>query len=547
MKVSSIGGKDRLKGPLGNLFAAWPKPWRQGLPILFLLLLIGTVAAYRWIQLDGNLGPPGSDGGQWLAFSHQMFSGERVKAGFERYPPMVPLLLGFLTPVLPPLLALKILGILASVVISIPVYLLLRTAISPWLAAVLAAAVPLAPYHSEVLMFGGYPQMLGTAFLVLSVFLLVKGLHTGQVRWFLGAGLATAMTIGTNVLPAVQALAAGGAVLLISPFRLRHEGWSVVRRRLGSALLWWGLLSAALVLPFSSAYLGYFTTGYFSTAAERATNPLTLALLPTLGWLGSAWRWEFLLWLSILVVMLPAAIKATLGRKLLLADATAGLVVCAVVVLLLFRELRSLQVIEISLVLSVGILVRVPISMPWGMSVGRFSNALTLIPWRQIKGSVGTALATALVLVVVLAVVVVGERRSRIAYDWYLVLNPSALSALDWLRANGHPGARVVATGGPRGNNYGWWIEGYAHLPTYMVGNPVLFSNVGERAQVAFARRLLVQETAPQAIKALAEGERIQFLFLDKRVLHRTAEELLEADFVMRLENHNIIVMERAP
>jgi hypothetical protein len=455
---------------------------------------------------------------------------------------MVPLLLGFLTPVLPPLIALKILGILALMAVSVPVYLILRTEISPWLAAVLAAAVPLAPYHSEVLMFGGYPQLLGTAFLVLSVFLLVKGLHTGQVRWFLGAGLATAITIGTNLLPAVQVLAAGGAVLLISPFRLRHEGWSVVRRRLGSALLWWGLVSAALVLPFVSAYLGYFTT-----AGGRPTNPLNLAFWPTLGWLGSAWRWEFLLWLGILVVMLPAAIRATLGRKRFLADATAGLVVSGLVPLFLFRELRSLQVIEISLVLSVGILVRVLISMPWVMSVELFSNTLTSIPWRQIRGSAGAALATALVLWVALAVVVVGERRSRIAHDWYQVLSPSALSALDWLRANGYPGARVVATGAPRGQNYGWWIEGYAHLPTYMVGNPVLFRSAEERAQVAFARRLLVEETSPQEIKALAEGEGIQFLFLDKRVFPRPTEELLEADFIMRLENHNIIVMERAP
>jgi len=395
-------------------------------------------------------------------------------------------------------------------------------------------------------MFGGYPQLLGTTFLVLSVFLLVKGLHTGQARWFWGAALTTAATIGTNVLPTVQILAAGGAVLLLSPFRLRHDSWTVVRRRLRSALVCWGLPSAALALPIAPVYLGYFASGYFSGEGGWPISPLSLVWPTLLGWIGG-WRWDFLMWFSILVVILPAAIGATLGRKSLLADATVGLAASALVTLLLFSEFRSLQLVEICLVLSVAILARFLTAKPWMVSVEWFSNAQASMPWRQIKASLGITLATALVLAVALAVVLMGERRSRLALNWYQVLNPAALSAMDWLRANGQPGDKVVATSALRDQHYGWWIEGYAHLPTYMVVNPVRFLSAEERAQVAFARRLLEQETSPQEIKALAEGEGIQFLFLDKRVLHHPTEELVQADFVVRLENYNIIVMERAP
>jgi len=153
-------------------------------------------------------------------------------------------------------------------------------------------------------------------------------------------------------------------------------------------------------------------------------------------------------------------------------------------------------------------------------------------------------LTLAFVLGFVSVVGSVGYRRLEIAYDWYEVVDNRVLVALDWLRNNGDTGTRVVATGTERGHNYGWWIEGYANLPTYMAGDPFLFFSTEERAQVALAQRLLILDTPTEEIQALAEKNDIKFLFLDKRVLQRTLGDLGKAGFVKCFENDVIVIME---
>ncbi len=491
--------------------------------IVLLAVLMLLVITLRLLQFGGNAAPPGSDGGQWLAFSHQMFSGERIKAGFESYPPVVPFIMGVTSLVVPPLAALKLVGILASVAVAVPMFLLLRTSANHWLSASVAIAMPLAPYHSEVLIFGGYPQLVGTVFLVFAIHFALRGLSTGRRLWFLAAGVATAATVGSNALTALEVAIVGAVLLLIWTYKLWREGVAVLSRRIFGALLWWTTPAVLISLSFIPAY-----QGYFSRAERTPANPLNLTLSQIFNWLGSAWQWEFLLWLTVAAASVIAIVKAAMSRRGVLADASVALAISGLVTLLALRELRSLHVIEISLLLAVGVL----------------AAATKMAPWRGLSRQ---AWATALVVVVLgltVGVVTVGARRTTIAYNWYEVINASVLSSMEWLRANGLSGDTVVATGAPRSHNYGWWIEGYAHLPTYMAGDPFLFLNVEERGQVAFAQRLLFEETTPEQTRALATSEGIRFLFLDKSMLRRSVWDFVEAGFVSRYENDRIVVLE---
>jgi hypothetical protein len=71
----------------------WPKSGSfNSLLILFVLLI--AISVYRWILLSGQAAPPGSDGGNWLAFSSELF-GAKVRAADAAYPPLFPLLLRF--------------------------------------------------------------------------------------------------------------------------------------------------------------------------------------------------------------------------------------------------------------------------------------------------------------------------------------------------------------------------------------------------------------------------------------------------------------------
>jgi len=494
--------------------------------ILLLLLLILVIAAYQWIRFSGNAAPPGSDGGQWLAFSQQIFGGDHIRAGFQFYPPLVPFMVKLASWVVSPLVALKLVGIFTSVLIALPVYLLLRTVLHPWFAAIFAITVNVTPFHNEVLCFGGYPQLLGTSFLLFAMFFLLKGLNTGRRRWFLATGVATAATVGSNVLPALVLVVTAGIILLISGYKLWRWNRSVLSSRLNAVLLWWGIPAVILSLPFSNIYFAYLFT------AERSpANPMGLTLSDIAGWAGSAWLWEFILWASILVIVagtLIAWARVVLKQRVLLADAAVALLVSSFLGFLVLQELRFIAFIEIGLLLMTGLLLSMLGAILSRPTARRSLVMLTLV----------------FLMVVMLAVGAVGYRRFTIAYNWYKVVDTPVLAALEWLRDNGTPEVKVATTGAVRGHNYGWWIEGYAHLPAYMAGDPFLFLSAQERIQVALAQRILLLETSPKEIRALVRQNSIKFLFLDKRVLHRPLGDFYRAGFVKRFENSVIIIME---
>ena len=215
-----------------------------GVALLFMLLTL--FGALRWWMMSGEEAPPGSDGGNWLAFSRELF-GDRVKAADAAYPPGFPLLLSGALHFLSPLTALKVLGLATAASLSIPAYLLLRTALVPWLAAVLAATVAVMDYHSEVLAWGGYPQLLGTAFLLLALYLFALGLRDGRSWLFVASGLCTALTVATHTLAALQLLLALVAIVVIRAYVRRGSPVPYSKRRLASFLLIWVISAGAVV------------------------------------------------------------------------------------------------------------------------------------------------------------------------------------------------------------------------------------------------------------------------------------------------------------
>jgi len=500
---------------------------RQRVGILLLILLMLVVASYRWTQFGGNAAPPGSDGGQWLAFGHELFGGDSVRAGFQFYPPFLPFAVKLVSLVISPLGALKLVGILTSVIIAIPVYLLLRTTLTPWLSAVIAITATLTPFNNEVLCFGGYPQLLGTSFLLFSTFSLLKGFNTGQKRWFLAAAVAAAATVGSNILPALVLVMTSCVILLILFYKLWHGSKKTLYYRFRNAFLYWLVPSVILSLPFSNIYFAYL-----STAESSPANPAQLTIADIAGWAGSAWLWELILWagiLSVIAFSLPFWGKTVLNKPVLLVDAAVAILMSTFVGFLLTRELRFLAFVEIGLILMTGLIPDILGSILSRQKARRFLVMLTLLFMSGLVLAVGT----------------VGHHRFLIAYDWYEVVDTPVLAALDWLRYNEDPEAIVVTTGTERGHNYGWWIEGYAHHPAYMAGDPFLFFNTEERAQVALAQSLLLLETPPQEIRVLAERNNIRFLFLDKRVFQRTLGDLVEAGFIKCFENDVIVIMRR--
>jgi len=505
-------------------FAAWVRNHPETIGILLLAGGLLVISAGRFFHFRVNNAPPGSDGGQWLAFGYQLFGGERIKAGFQDYPPLIPFLVRVISTG-DGLLTLKLLGIASSVAVCVPVYLLLRTSLFPWLAALLSLAAAFTPYQSEVLSFGGYPQLLGTSFLMLTVFFLSQGLNTGKNKWFLAASLATVGTVSSNVLPTMVLAMSGTLILLMWSYKLRLTGANVLSARLRSVALWWILPSIILCLPFSGSYLAYL-----SSAERSPANPQALTLLNVMHWLSRAWLWEFILWVTLFLTafaLLLFNFRWTYSRNPVLFTTAVAVLVSGFIGLFIIRELRFGEYIEMGMVLILGLLLNMLVTFLSRPSARRRLFAMTL-----------TA-----VVVTVLIIGGIGLRRSIIAYYWYDVIDSDVFPALEWLRDNRIPGSKVAATGAFHGHNYGWWIEGYAHLQTYMAGDAFLFIDNKERDQVALTHHLLMEDISPWEVAGIARAEGIRFLFLDRRVLERPLDSFVEAGFTIEFENSSIVVM----
>lgn len=494
-----------------------PSPWvkvssSSGSLVLLTLLLI-AYGVHRWVMMSAEAAPPGSDGGNWLALSLEL-SGEKVKAANVVYPPLFPALLWFAQWFLPPLTALKVLGLLAAVAVSIPAYLILRTALNPWLASLLAAIFPYMDYHNEVFAWGGYPQLLGTALLLLSVFLLLKGLHTGRIWYYVVAAITVALTVAAHTLAAVQLALSLGVLLIAYSYGLWRNPASQERRFM--RLLWlWMVATGILLLALAPLYINtlLLTTGnrfnpHDFKPVEFFVNFIT-------------WRPENYMWLVITIVGgIVTGWAVFAGRRLFLAEAVAAVTVAAMVTFLIVREIRSAHLVQVGLLLSVGVLV--------AMS----------------KRGMIRYLSIAYIIAVLVAVPVFGQYRTQRAFDWYRVVDRQVLEALDWLKENRTPEAIAIANQTPRGGILGWWVEGYAEQPAYHAVDMRWLSFSEEQQQAQIAHRFLSTESKPWELRPLAESYHIRFLLLHKGSLKgNILRTLWDAGFATTFENETMIVL----
>ncbi|MBI4219367.1 MAG: hypothetical protein HY682_04420, partial [Chloroflexi bacterium] len=236
--------------------ASWITAERDGL--LVLALVLGAAALFRWTLFRPNVAPPGSDGGQWLAFGYQLLGGERIKAGFESYPPLVPFIVGVAARILPPLITLKLVGVASATLISIALYPLVRVWLGPRMSGIMAGAVAFAPYQSEILMFGGYPQLAGTGLSVFTLFFLALALDRRRRGLFVLAGILAAATVAAHLLAAVQLGIALPVVLGLHLWSVRRDR-AAVTGAIRQFLMWTAAPAALLALPVLPSYSEYLT------------------------------------------------------------------------------------------------------------------------------------------------------------------------------------------------------------------------------------------------------------------------------------------------
>ena len=487
-----------------------------------LLAVLVGVAAYRFNVLAEGVAPSGADPGNWLAFTHELF-GTPVKAAETVYFPVLLVFLKSLLAFLPTLMALKAAGVVASVLVGIPFYLILRRAVSPIFSAALALAFLLAGYQVELLAFGAYAQLLAATFFLFAVYWLIDGLVSGQRRPLLLAAASTALVAGTHhftlvvMAPTLVVLA---AVLFVQE---RPDFRAFLRNGMV-----WTVATAVFTLPFLPWYIRFLTLMEGNPANANSFSVWDMDSVT-----NYVFHENRAFWLTMLVVAPVLSLLPLFGRAgAKIRPAALALLAGPALVFAVTGEVRTFQMIEASIVLSLGI--------PMAAIERHISQAGMTVTVRQLERVTLGLAVSALLLIVATS----GHDRFVNQYrGLYHIADDSAIEALDWLRERTPPGTMVLANDSPSNVSYAWWVEGYAQRPTYSLIHPAFLAFAEEQEQSILATRLLEEDTPASEVAAILEETGIEYVFLDKRNGGRFKPLLSKTPFRLSLENENFAIL----
>ena len=502
--------------PQPRRWTAYLNPTRYAL----LAVLVG-VTAYRFVVLADEAAPPGADPGNWLAFTHGLF-GTPVKAAASVYFPVIPALLKALLTFLPALMATKVLGVGVSVVMGIPFYLILRRGCSPIFSAGLTLAFLLAGYEEETLDFGGYPQLLATTFLLLTVYWLMDGLISGGQRPLFLAAASTALVAGTHHFT----LLLMAPTLLVLGVALFIQERPPTRAFLRNAGLW-ALAAAVFTLPFLPWYIDFL-----SLVEGNPANATGFSVLDVNGIASYVFFESRSFWMALLVIAAALPLMPFLGeRAARIRPAALTLLAGPLLGFILTNEVRTFQLVEAGIVLS--------LALPVAAVERHLSQTRVRVTIQQVERlSLGLAVAALLTVIATS-----GHKRFTTQLALYQIVDGPALEALNWLREQTPPGARVVANESIHRVSYAWWVEGYAERPTYSLIEPDYLSFAEEKEQSSLASRLVDKETPPSEVEAILQQTGIEYIFLDRRSGSRFKPLLSKSTFYVSMENSEFVIL----
>lgn len=422
----------------GSVFRA-----RFGNIVLLLGLLVTLFLLH--VAIPGTV-PTGAEGGRWLALAKEA-AGSEIMSADVTHPSIFSTLIAILLILeTPPIAALLAAALLAKASLVVAVYLTSLT-LNRIYATVTAALVATTAAQADLYAQGDYPQLLGMAFGLLAVFLVVRYIDTQESLhlWF-GLGLAGA-ALATDLLIAALLPLAFGVAIAIWFFLIRPAGQTrMLRIRIAAAST---ALIAAIALVF---FLLWARSG-----GDPTLNPFGNSRWDSLSNVfGDApWPWAALFVGAVIVSALrywPAHIASTLA-------VAAGWLVTSGMFFLITGEQSGLLISQMSVIILAVLGFGATHQHLAGPESRRYSMKNPRSVRHRLLFIAGFSLLSSLV--------VVGLAGYLSAADQYRLVNYSELSTLDRLRAESGPGDVVVAARGKGGMPVGWWVEGYAELPTY--------------------------------------------------------------------------------
>jgi hypothetical protein len=418
----------------------------------------------RLAVLVGAGAPAGLDGGNWLAFGRDLL-GPDVRSPSIVYPPLVPLATTAAVAAFGPVWGTGLVAALASLAPGVATWLVLRAANVGWPAVLLAGLVVVASTSGEPAAWGGYPQLLGGGLGLLFLAALDRALRDGSRSRSLLAGLLLAATLATSHLAAAVAGMAAAALVLGHLLWVRPRPAPAPAPALLAVMAWVALPA----LPLVPLYVRLVAAVTASLTGVDRTDTLRLGDLPDD--LGVLFPDVPAVWIALLLAGLVVVLLLVDRRHTPLWLVATASMVGTLVPAALAGERRFLYLLPPAAALAVGL---------WVWDLGQLPDAFA----RRARTAAVAALAGALA---VQAVAGVSEFRHQ--RDFYGVVTPGLLEALDWLRRETPPGS-VVAVSPVRDWPLGWWVEGLGRRPTLPASSLQWFYFEDERRRARLANEI---------------------------------------------------------
>ena len=425
---------------------------------LFVSLTAIFILRYALVRHNLDMAP---DTANYLTTMNTLFGWDVTGIGLLR-PPLIALPLKAFTLVFGDLTGAKLLGVLLSVSIGIPFYLIARRICRPWIAVAMTILFVLTPTYTSMLSWG-YITMTGILFILLALYYYLLVIESPSKLNILLAGLFASLVAGFHQLSLVFFVLLFVTLIAASFIFNRAQ----FKRNLVPFMIS-AALGVGLCLPYVPVYVHMMQMQ--SSGASSAVPLVQFA--SDIPWL----------WAIIISAALALVILASLGRN----DRSMAILLAVLIVLPLILMIFPLRPPFVELNRRAHFFLYVPI---WAITGLVLSRAWA---WKRslFGGTIRNFFQIAVVGLTISLLIyggIVSQRELHQGLDFYTYLDKTRWDAMQWIKLHTPENATVVAYP----ENLGWWIESEAHRTTFEVTDRDMEALNVERQRALVAEQLL--------------------------------------------------------
>jgi hypothetical protein len=443
---------------------------RLHLPLLTLVASLAITFVVRYCTVAQHL-DMGDDIANYLSTTNTLFGHNVTGLGLLR-PPLIALPLKAFTLAFGDLTGVKVLGVLLSVALGIPFFLLARRLCHVWIAVVVTLLFVLTPAYSDMLVWG-YLTMFGMLFIMLTLHCLLLLLERPTILNTALTGLFASFIVGFHQL-SLAFFAPLSLLLFLALLVFNRQGLLRNYRWVVAAIV----IAVILSIPYVPIYLRllHLQAPAISNTPLISLTPLTQVEAD----LAIQTDPAYVPWLLGIAILL--AISAVATRSTWQSNRSTAIVLLVTFFYSLILILLELPPPFAELNRRAHYFMYIPIWLLGGLSLSHlWSWQTTFI--RAIPRWLPKLMAIVIILALLSTSVFLSLRGLMRSLDFYGYLDDSRWSAVNWISDHTPREASIVAYP----ETLGWWIEAEADRQTANVAdrNTVPLTYLRERSLAA--------------------------------------------------------------